>query len=73
MITACPHCDSFVPMNVDLANQSKNLDLNCPCCEQSFKPFDPLLFDVELEIEAIKEKMVIEKSLQNTTRWFEDC
>jgi hypothetical protein len=73
MITACPHCDSFVPMNVDLAVHSANLSLNCPCCEQAFKPFDPLLFEAEMQVEAIKDNLVIEKSLQNTTRWFEDC
>ncbi len=73
MITTCPHCDSMVPMNVDLAlNSAKNI-LICICCDQTFNPFANHLDAIELSIEALKDEVVIAKSLQNNSRLFDDC
>jgi len=45
----------------------------CPCCENPFKNFMNIQEEAELGIERIKDELVIEKSLQNIGRWFEDC
>lgn len=73
MLTACPNCDSFVPMNVEVAVHASTNDLICPCCERPFNPFDLAQFNAELGVEELKDNMIIERSLQNTGRWFEDC
>lgn len=70
MITTCPHCDSLVPMNVELAVKSQEKELNCPCCNMAFDPFTG---HADLIVEDLKDRLVIEKSLQNIGRWFEDC
>ncbi|MDZ4668571.1 MAG: hypothetical protein SGJ00_11915 [bacterium] len=73
MLTACPHCDSMVPMNVDLATKSALASLVCACCDKSFDPFGDEIGHIELSIEAIKDELVINKSLQNKGRFFDDC
>lgn len=72
MIACCPQCDSMFPLTVDLA-RSMSENLTCPCCETVFTPFMDILDKADMEIEDLKEKMVIKKSLQNLGRWFEDC
>ncbi len=73
MIITCPSCDSYFPINVEIAQSLSTTHMICPACE---KPFDPSGTDddpLDLRIESIKDELVINKSLQNTTRWFEDC
>jgi hypothetical protein len=63
----------MVPMNVDLALQSNNHYLECICCNQKFSPFGVDVNSIELSIEALKDEIVIAKSLQNNSRLFDDC
>jgi hypothetical protein len=63
----------MIPMNVDLALNSAKDYLVCVCCDQSFNPFADDLDSIELSIEALKDEIVIAKSLQNNSRLFDDC
>lgn len=73
MITVCPHCDSMVPMNREMAEVSV-AGIICACCETLFHPFESLSDQSsELGIEALKDHMTIQRSLRNQSRWFEDC
>ena len=63
----------MVPMNVELALHSATQALLCPCCNELMEPFNKQNFEAELRVEEMKDALVIDQSLQNVGRWFEDC
>ena len=73
MICTCPNCDYFFPLNLEVVLTKTLEHVVCPCCENPFKNFMNIQEEAELGIERIKDELVIEKSLQNIGRWFEDC
>jgi hypothetical protein len=64
----------MVPMNVEIALNIKSATILCPCCNTGFNPFEQSveLMDDEI-IEELKDHLVIEKSLENNHRLYDDC
>ncbi len=73
MITACPLCDAMIPMNIELAIKMNENGIVCPCCEESFCPFDSDIEKAEMKIEELKNDLVINNSLNNNHRLYDDC
>jgi hypothetical protein len=63
MLTACPKCDSMIPMNLELALKIDDLGIKCPCCEEYINPFGAEIEIVEQKIGELKDQLVISNSL----------
>jgi hypothetical protein len=73
MTTECPLCDSIVPINTELLLKLKVNGIKCPSCKEYFSPNNSELEKAELKIEELKDELIINNSLKNIHRLFDDC
>ena len=64
MIIACPHCDSIVPINQEIAlGLTANL-LACPACEVPFNPSEVPAESIDERINNITLELLNEASIK---------
>ena len=74
MIVGCPSCMSSVSIDLELALELLGQELTCPDCGEiySLSQIKESL-NFELTLESLKDEMVIQNSLKNQARFFDDC
>ncbi len=74
MIVGCPSCMNSLSIDLEQALELLGQEISCPDCSKIFsisQTKESLSFDLELE--SLKDEMVIRNSLKNHSRHFDDC
>ncbi|MFY8020951.1 MAG: hypothetical protein ACOVP1_07130 [Bacteroidia bacterium] len=74
MIICCPTCTTSLSIDPEQAIELLGKEINCPDCGNQFQineTKESLSFDMKLE--EMKDELVIQNSLKNLARHFDDC